>query len=138
MDQGLLKRYNTPEVAENYKNEYKRKLHRKISDRLEKRIFRSFLERIQPLDTLLDLPSGPGRLFRTLEAYSKKVIEADFSLPMLILSRKETNSRAGLYLRCNALAVPLKDSSVDCVVSIRLNHHIDSEAEREKGNGPLL
>ena len=132
MDQNVLDRYNTTKVAEDYKNEYQRKLHRKISDRLERRIFKNYFEIIGRIDSLLDIPCGAGRLFPLFREYSKNIIEADFSMPMLILSRRDNNYMANLYLRCNALNIPFLDYSIDCVVSIRLNHHIEVVEERKK------
>lgn len=130
--QSKLDNYNSVRGAVAYKSDYEQKLHRKLSDRLERRIFAEYLARVGPCQRLLDLPCGAGRLYELLQQHAARVLEADWSATMLQLNRDDHGGRAGGYLRCSALAIPLPDRAVDVAVSVRLSHHIDALADRER------
>ena len=124
--------YNSRRGAEAYKSDYETKLHRKVSDRLERRIFARFFERIGRCESVLDLPCGAGRLFSLLGEHSERVVEADWSRTMLELDRSDHDAAAAGYVRCSGLELPFADDSVDLVVSIRLSHHLDRHEDRER------
>jgi ubiquinone/menaquinone biosynthesis C-methylase UbiE len=125
-----LDNYNSPRGAQAYKSDYEQKLHRKVSDRIERRIFARFFARLGRCRTVLDLPCGAGRLFDLLQSNADHVLEADWSITMLDLDRKDHDSGARGYLRCSALEIPLPDRAVDVVVSVRLSHHFDAHEDR--------
>src|SRR5690606_1970823 len=124
--------YVSARGAAAYKADYDRKLHRKVSDRLERAIFARMFALIGPCDTLLDLPCGAGRLFEMFTRYARAVYEADFSPSMLRLNAEDHGCAAAGYLRCSGLAIPLADRSIDVVVSVRLSHHLARPADREQ------
>lgn len=126
-----LSRYRSPEGAHEYHAEYERKLHRKLSDRRERRIYRRFFRAMGRPDVVLDLPAGAGRLYEFLADRSGRVLEGDWSESMLALDRAEHAGAALGYVRCSGLAVPLRDGAVDATFSIRLSHHLPTQAERE-------
>lgn len=134
----LLDNYNSERGARSYQADYGRKLHRKVSDRLERRVLGSLFRRIGPLESLLDLPCGAGRLFGLFREAAGEVVEADWSFPMLRLSRESASAGAKGHIRCNGLGLPFKDRAFECVVSIRLNHHFDLQQERERHLEELL
>jgi ubiquinone/menaquinone biosynthesis C-methylase UbiE len=88
--------------------------------------------------TLLDLPCGFGRLADLLHRHADEVIEADFSPSMLALNVSSHGPNGTRYLQCSALAIPLADRAVDTVLSVRLNHHLDSQDAREQHVRELL
>lgn len=127
-----LAEYDSPEGAREYLEEYE-KLHRKLSDRRERRLLEGFLRRTGPIATALDLPSGWGRYLRFLQARGARVIEADYSGEMLRLGRSlfQEHPPAG-FLRALGHRIPLADRSVDLVFSMRLNHHlVEPEVRRQ-------
>jgi len=134
----LLDHYNSERGARSYQADYGSKLHRKISDRLERRLLRGLFVRLGPLGSLLDLPCGAGRLYGLLRGAAAEVVEADWSFPMLRLSRETTSAGARAHIRCNGLQLPFRDKAFEGVVSIRLNHHFDRQEEREQHLAELL
>ena len=114
-----------------YKADYENKLHRKLSDRIEHRIYARFFQTIGHCHTILDIPCGVGRLFSLLQEQADRVYQADFSSTMLSLNASEHGGAAQAYMRCSALEMPLANRAVDAVVSVRLNHHLEDLAERE-------
>ena len=132
MQQSKLDNYGSRRGADSYKSDWDAKLHRRMSNRRERRIFSALFAEIGSSGTLLDLPCGHGRLFEMLSGRAERVIEADWSHTMLSLNARDNAAAAAGYIRCSALAIPLPDRSVDTVVSIRLSHHFDAVEERER------
>lgn len=132
MEQSKIDNYVSPRGAEAYKSDYENKLHRKLSDRLERAIFNRLFAQIGKSDTLLDLPCGAGRLFEMLSHQARRVVEADFSPSMLRLNADDHRRAALAYVRCSGLQIPLADRSIDTVVSVRLNHHLSRTSDREQ------
>ena len=137
MQQSKLDNYNSTRGASAYKGDYETKLHRKVSDRIERAIFARIFAALPAMRSALDLPCGAGRLYELLQANVPRVIEADWSFTMVALDRDDHGARAAGYLRASALAIPLPDRAVDLVVSVRLSHLLESEAERERHIGEI-
>lgn len=132
MSAAKLDHYASTQGAAAYKRDHERKLHRRLSTRREHRIFARFLRDQTANQLVLDLPAGHGRLFPLLRGPNARVIEADWSGSMLTLNRRDHEGDAHGYLRCCALDIPLPDRAVDVAVSVRLSHHFDREADRER------
>jgi ubiquinone/menaquinone biosynthesis C-methylase UbiE len=126
-----VENYRSDRGAQAYKADHANRLHRKLSTRREMKIYQGFLDRLGPLQKVLDLPCGHGRLFDLLQAHASAVIEADFSQQMLDLNAADHGGAASRYLQCSALDIPLDDRAVDVTFSIRLNHHLESQESRE-------
>ncbi|MHC4515210.1 MAG: class I SAM-dependent methyltransferase, partial [Planctomycetota bacterium] len=124
IEDSKLRNYDSERGAHAYRADYQNKLHRKLSDRLERRIFDKLLRQLGPCASVLDLPCGAGRLHGLLKDHAPRVIEADFSSTMLALNREHHQELDDRYLRCSALEIPLAERSVELVVSVRLSHHI--------------
>lgn len=138
MEQSKIDNYVSARGAHSYKADYDHKLHRKLSDKLERAIFTRMFAAIGQVDSLLDLPCGAGRLFDLFAQRARRVYEADFSPSMLRLNATDHAGAAAGYLRCSGLAIPLADHAVDAVVSVRLNHHLARVADREQHLRELL
>src|SRR5262245_32555629 len=132
MQQSKLENYASTRGASAYRSDWDRKLHRRVSDRRERAIFARFFAAMPRCATVLDLPCGFGRLLELLRDRAERVIEADWSPTMLGLNAQQHAEEAAAYVRCSALAIPLQDRAVDAVVSVRLSHHFDDPAERER------
>jgi ubiquinone/menaquinone biosynthesis C-methylase UbiE len=138
MEQTKIDNYVSARGARAYKADYDHKLHRKLSDRMERAIFARMFATLGKCATLLDLPCGAGRLFDLFTQHAARVYEADFSPSMLALNAADHRRAAAGYLRCSGLAIPLADRAVDVVVSVRLNHHLAQPADREQHLRELL
>ncbi len=127
-----LDNYGSARGATAYKSDWDAKLHRRVSNRREQRIYAQLLAEIGHSRSLLDLPSGHGRLFPMLAAHADRVIEGDWSFTMLGLNARDHDRAAAGYVRCSALEIPLADRVVETVFSIRLSHHFDRQEDREQ------
>lgn len=133
MQPSKLQNYNSTRGATAYKGDYQTKLHRKLSDRRERALLVRYFQQLGHCRSILDLPCGHGRLSDFLAARCDRLIEADWSFTMVALDRDDhAEAKARSYLRCSALQIPLPDRSVDCVVSFRLSHHLESQELREQ------
>ncbi|MBI4577592.1 MAG: class I SAM-dependent methyltransferase [Planctomycetes bacterium] len=130
MDPRIVANYRSPEGAARYEVLYRGRLHKRISDRVERRLIQRVFDRIGPQGRILDLPCGAGRLFPELARHSAWVVEADFSYPML--GRCRRNTEAVGYVNGSALALPFRDGSFDAVFSARLAHHLPDSLERDR------
>jgi ubiquinone/menaquinone biosynthesis C-methylase UbiE len=133
MQPSKLQNYNSTRGATAYKGDYQNKLHRKLSDRRERALLVRYFQAVGHSDSILDLPCGHGRLSDFFAARCDRLIEADWSFSMVELDRNDhRDAEARAYVRCSALQIPLQDRSVDCVVSFRLSHHLESQELREQ------
>lgn len=133
MQQSKLQNYNSQRGAASYKGDYQNKLHRKLSDKRERALLHRYFAEIGHCGRILDLPCGHGRLSDFLASRCDQLLEADWSYTMVDLNRNDHQEQAGRgYLRCSALEIPLPDRSIDCVVSFRLSHHLESQELREQ------
>jgi len=127
-----LKAYASAEGAREYLEEYD-KLHRKLSDRRERRMLDRWFRQIGRVASALDLPCGWGRYLPYLQAQGAQVVEADYSGSMVRMSwDKHTASPPVGGLRCFGHQIPLRDRAVELVFSMRLNHHLVDPAVRRE------
>lgn len=131
MQPSKLHNYNSGRGAQAYKADYQNKLHRKLSDRRERALLARYFAAIGPVESVLDLPCGHGRLSDLLRSRCQRLYEADWSFTMVDLNRRDHGEDQRRYLRCSALQIPLPDRSVDVVVSFRLSHHLETQELRE-------
>lgn len=127
-----LAAYHSAEGAEEYLDEYV-KVHRRISDRRERRMLDRWRPRLGELRSALDLPCGWGRYLPWLSEGGCRVLQADYSGSMLAKSRELFPDRRPMGgVRCFGHRIPLRDRSVDLAFSMRLNHHlVDPQVRRE-------
>lgn len=126
-----LKEYASAEGAREYFEEYD-KVHRKLSDRRERRLLERWFERIGSVATAVDLPCGWGRYLPFLRARGARVVEADYSGSMVRMAWDRHPSAEPLAgIRCFGHRIPLRDGAVELAFSMRLNHHlVDPEVRR--------
>jgi ubiquinone/menaquinone biosynthesis C-methylase UbiE len=77
----------------------------------------------------LDIPCGTGRLSHLILKSGYKWIGGDISLEMMMESRKRMNGFEDSFsnIRLDAEAMAFKDSTIDCVFSVRFIYHIPVE-----------
>lgn len=132
MERSKLENYGSLRGATAYRSDYENKLHRRVSDRRERRLLERYLAEIGRCDSILDLPCGFGRLAGLLDRHCDRLLEADWSRSMVGINRGEHGTERRYYLRCSGLEIPLPDRSIDVLVSIRLSHHLREPGHREK------
>ncbi len=129
-----LDNYRSERGAHAYLHDHETRIHRKWSDKVERRILVRYFEELareRPIGRTLDCPSGFGRMLTLLREHAPEVVEADVSPQMLELNRERHGDLAADYVETSALEIPFADRSFDLVVSIRLSHHLESEEARE-------
>lgn len=118
--------------AASYNTKYERELHKRISDRREKRLLERILRTVGHQERLLDVPCGAGRLSPVLARFADRVFEVDYSHEILKLCR--ANAPRGNYTpllaNATALCLPFGDQAFDLVASIRLSHHLPRIEDR--------
>jgi SAM-dependent methyltransferase len=132
MQQGKLQNYNSTRGATAYKADYQNKFHRKFTDARERKLLTAYFATLGPVESILDLPSGHGRLSGFLKERCQRLIEGDWSFTMVALNQQDHGRDSRYYVRASALEIPLPDQSVDVVVSFRLSHHLESQELRER------
>ena len=124
-------RFEDKERAAAYAERFRRGA-RKGIDRRERRSVKRIFTALPDCHTVLDVPSGAGRLATALARNGRTIIEMDVALSILCHAKDET-SRQGLSASCvlgDAAHLPLCDGAADAVFCNRLLHHILPAEER--------
>jgi SAM-dependent methyltransferase len=125
--------YRSSKVAEDYD------FHRFSSPERQKRnarkwaAIRAALRDATGVRTILDLPCGTGRFTGALAREGFEIVGSDISLEMLRKAATLENQDPARgqppairgYVQANAEHLPLRNDSLDCVVSIRFMMHVD-------------
>ena len=126
-----VERYKSAEGAARYNVLYGRSWAKRFATRQEFRVVERCFRITGPQDTMLDLPSGVGRLYPAYSANAKRFVAMDISLEMLKVARANTAARP-TFAAASALRIPLRDQSVDLIFSARLFHHLEDLADRHR------
>jgi len=118
--------YQSDEVAESYDAVRFRSWRGRLVDRLEKGLILRGLRGVESGASVLDLPTGTGRIARMLAERGYRVIGGDISHPML--RRALEQSRSAPLVVADGESVPFVDGAFDAVVSVRLMHHVPPNA----------
>lgn len=125
--------YQADQEAAIYNAKYRDRWAKRISTRREFSLLDRLLRDQGHCRVLLDLPCGGGRLSPPLSPYTDLLIEADIGLGQLRYGRLYGQvPTPQVWLMASGFHIPLQSSSVDGVVSIRLNHHLPDPAQREQ------
>jgi SAM-dependent methyltransferase len=97
------------------------------------RKWRTILSALRETDgvrSILDLPCGTGRFTGPLTERGYTVLGGDISREMMQRAREKTNGAPSLcgFVQADAEALPLRDASLDCVLSIRFMFHVDPDS----------
>jgi ubiquinone/menaquinone biosynthesis C-methylase UbiE len=125
--------YRSSSVAEDYD------FHRFSTPERQKRnarkwaAIRKALRETTGVRTILDLPCGTGRFTGALAREGFEIVGSDISIEMLhkAASLEKQDEAGGKtpairgYVQANAEHLPLRNDSLDCVVSIRFMMHVD-------------
>ncbi|MFQ5566975.1 MAG: methyltransferase domain-containing protein [Paracoccaceae bacterium] len=131
--------YEQVASAASYNQAYREQATKRWSTGREHRLLIRLLLGQARSKTLLNIPSGGGRLSETIAAYTGALVEADIALGQLLYAREQAgpvNNR--LWMTASAFHIPFKDGSFDGVVCCRLCHHLPTPVERERLVAELL
>ena len=132
-------RYEDFEKAKNYNLKYARKPLKRLSTTREHQILQHLLRGQPHSATMLEIPCGGGRISPQLEHATDLLIQADTGLGQILYGMtQEKLSIPQMWMTANAFHIPLRDSSVDAVVCIRLSHHLPANRQREALLAELL
>ena len=131
--------YEEIDAAAGYNEAYLDERTKRWSTEREYKLLNRLLSGQPRCDTLLNIPSGGGRLSETIAKYTNTLVEADIALGQLRYARHRAgavNNR--LWMTASAFHIPFKDESLDGVVCCRLCHHLPTPIERERLVAELL
>lgn len=114
----------TRDAALSYQTKYDRELHKRVSNRTERALLERILADVGPVERLLDVPSGAGRVSDILARRAGRIYEFDYSREMVRLVRSSARGHEPRVGVATVFNLPFRDRSFDLVVSIRLSHHI--------------
>ena len=124
-------KYQSLDNAIRYNEKYIQK--KKMRTDRENKILGKLLDSRRTVRSILDLPSGGGRLSSLFAENCELLVEMDISLGQIRYGIEHCKIRIPqVWLRASSFEVPLADKSVDGVVCIRLCHHFYSLDEVEK------
>jgi SAM-dependent methyltransferase len=125
----------TPDHARNYYEKHHDNIWRRLSNWRETAMLRKALVMAGQPKSVLDLPCGTGRFWPLLaEQPERTIYAADNSQAMIDVGLQSrppaVTARIAKTFQCSAFATGLPDNFVDCLISIRLLHHIDQGEDR--------
>ena len=130
-------KYQSVSNAKSYNIGYQQRKQKRTQKEIA--ILRSLLVRYNPAETVLDMPSGGGRLSPVIGEFAQAIVEMDISLGQLLYTRENCKIPVPQFcVRASGFQIPLKDGCVDGSVCIRLSHHLYSLDEKEKLLSELL
>ncbi len=131
--------YQDLEAARLYNEAYRDRATKRWSTRREFTLLERHLASQPRSRTLLDLPSGGGRLSGQLARHTDFLVEADIGLGQLLYAREEHDGTPDrVWMTASGFHIPFRDEGVDAVVCCRLCHHLPTTVERERLLSELL
>ncbi|HPC97156.1 MAG TPA: class I SAM-dependent methyltransferase [Sedimentisphaerales bacterium] len=132
-DTALSQRYGGDRAAQ-YFTKHRTGFFHRLTTWRELAIARRALAMAGDPDVVLDLPCGAGRFWPLLaEKPGRRILAADANQDMLRVARQmqpqELVERVECF-QCSAFETGLDDGSVDCILCMRLLHHIPEPAQR--------
>lgn len=127
------KRYQNKSVAGHYDEARYQSLWGQLKNRQTHATLAKALSFLPSRSTIIDIPCGTGRFGEFVSGLGHHWIGADISAEMMACSQEKLEGNAGVlgHLRCDAERLPLRDKSVDCVLSIRFLPHLPSEIKHD-------
>lgn len=126
------KQYQDIRDASQYNVEYKQRLFKRMSTGREFRLLRRLLSSQGHNKTILDVPSGGGRLSAQIAVFADLMVEADIAQGQVMYGKQNCRvATPQIWMTASAFCLPFRDNSVDATVCCRLCHHLPTEQERD-------
>jgi len=130
---GYQQQYQQLNDAQRYNENYSKQRWKRNSTAREHQILHQLLSSQRRCDTLLDIPSGGGRLSPALEEHTDLLIEADIGFGQVLYgATNSTLRKPAVRMTASAFHIPLRNGAVDASVCCRLCHHLPTAEERER------
>jgi cyclopropane fatty-acyl-phospholipid synthase-like methyltransferase len=117
-----------------YFHKHRSGLRRNVSNWIEQRMLRRALARAGDPVSVLDLPCGAGRFWALLaQRPDRRLLAADYSQNMIETAQRFQPAELVSRFECfqsSAFDIKQPDSAVECIVCMRLLHHIGEAADR--------
>ena len=123
--------YLTKSGARHYDEKYRR-LGKRITHRRECRILEYLLKKAGPVDTVLDIPCGTGRLGAVVSKFTRKLHLADLSPHMLEIAALANKSSPAECSVQNVFNLRSDGVRADGILSVRLLHHLHDESQQRQ------
>ncbi len=124
-------RYREVDNAARYNAAYREKFFKRLTTQREFMLLTRLLRSQPHSQLLLDLPCGGGRLSPALAPFADTLIEADVAVGQVRYAAEHSVVKTPqVWMTASALAIPLRDNSVDGTVCCRLCHHLPQAEER--------
>ena len=104
MERRVIEKYQSQAGAASYNVKYEEEAIKRLSDQRERRLLEKIFGIVGSHDRFLDLPSGTGRLFRTIQPFGKRFVETDVSREMLKSNKKTAFTTLALFRHANPTA----------------------------------
>lgn len=126
--------YQDVSEATRYNEMYTSRFSKRWSTQREFALLKQLLSSQSRCASLLDLPSGGGRLSPQIAQYTDLLLECDIALGQVQYGRRHgcVPGTRQFWMTASGFHIPLKNGSVDGVVCVRLSHHLPTAAERER------
>lgn len=126
------KRYQNRAVAGRYDQLRYQSLWGQFKNRQTHATLAKALSFLPPQSTIIDIPCGTGRFGAFVSDLGHRWIGSDISAEMMACSQEKLKGSSGVlgHLRSDAERLPLRDKSVDCVLSIRFLPHLPPDVKQ--------
>lgn len=125
--------YQKIKEAAKYNEMYAQRWSKRWITRREYALLRRLLASQPHCATLLDLPSGGGRLSPQIAEFTDLLIEADIALGQVQYGKEFGRVKTPqVWMTASGFHIPFRDASLDGIVCVRLNHHLPTADERER------
>ncbi|NQY73860.1 MAG: methyltransferase domain-containing protein [Candidatus Margulisbacteria bacterium] len=101
---------------------------RRYENLCERQTLSKLLSQYPPSNTILDAGCGFGRLFPIYEPFAKEFYLLDYANNLLSQAKKSIHHPQVTFLKGNMYEIPLKNNTVNTVISIRTLHHLKEPA----------
>ncbi len=133
------RQYQDLDAAARYNRSYRDKLTKRWSTNRELGLLARMQSGQPKCRTLLNIPSGGGRLSDTIAVRTELLIEADIAIGQLRYARQQNGNKTDrIWMTASGFHIPFKNNSIDGVICCRLCHHLPTATERERLLAELL
>ncbi len=119
---------NSPTICDYSDTDYAKEFWGKGKRLYEDQVERYALQKLLPKSghTIVDLGAGFGRLTREYVNRFSDVVLFDYAQNLLDQAKEKYSHFTHIrYIQGNLYALPFADNSIDCLVTVRVMHHVD-------------
>jgi SAM-dependent methyltransferase len=122
-------RFRGEGYAEHYEARYKGFVKGTLKHRLRCAVLGRAFREVPPGSVVLDIPCGTGRYTDWLLGRGYRVLGADIAAEMIRVARGKAGGAEGVrgWMAADATRLPLRDKSVDAVLTVRLFHLVPND-----------